>query len=111
MSATNIPYTHTTTLKHELMSQQQLEQICSDIEEQLKAHDHEIAHPYGDQTTAKISKALSDRIRPVAIRLRAVLQYKLDEKDIDRIQQGLGAFSLEIENQLEKLLDDEGIPY
>lgn len=113
MPATSIPYAPTTTLRHELMSQQQqeLEQICSEMEEQLKAHAFVIDHPFGNQTTAKISKALSDQIRPVATGLRAALQYKLDKKDIDRIHQGIEAFSLEIENKLCKLLDEAEIPY
>ena len=91
------------------MNQQELEQICSEMEEQLEAHALVIDHPNGDQTTTKISKALSDQIRPVATKLRAVLQYKLNEKDIDRIYQGIEAFALEIENNLCKLLDEAGI--
>ena len=88
------------------MNQEELEQICSEMEEQLKAHDYEIHHSQSDQITTKMSKIIADRIRPVATRLRASLQYKLDKKDLDLIQQGLEAFSLEIENKLRKLLED-----
>jgi HPt (histidine-containing phosphotransfer) domain-containing protein len=98
MSDANISCTHTTALRHKLMTEEQLEQICSQMEQELRSHDSERNNP--------VAKALADRIRPVATKLRTALQYKLDKKDLARIREGLVAFALEMQNKLYELIGD-----